>query len=252
MSRLSEGGLVSRLLTGMVRLRLWYLLAHHNSRLVLVMAAMVNSIIAIGILGLAAWWTHWALIFPSLGPSAFLFFSSPSHPAAWPRSAVLGHVLGVAAGLASLAVFGLWDAGPVYVTGMDGWRVAAAATSLAMVSGLMVALDCPHPPAASTTLIVSLGMVTSAGQVAALVAAVVALTAQAYLLNRMAGISYPLWRHRRRALDRFGPSDDLASGILTDQQAQPAADPDADLEGAYGRVASKLLSKRGWNLADDD
>jgi len=181
---------------------------------VLVLFAVVNSTIAMGILGMAAWWTGWPLIFPSLGPSAFLFFSSPLRPSACPRNAIAGHTFGVASGWLALWMCGLLGSDPVIVAGVDMWRIAAATLSLAGVCAAMVALDCPHPPAASTALIVSLGLMTTWNQLGALLGAVVLLTAQAYLLNRLAGIAYPLWQGERPTpmwLERQLGSVDAAS-----------------------------------------
>lgn len=248
MSQFACGGFWPRIVTALARLRLWYLLLHHRSRPVLVLFALVNSAIVIAILGVGAWWTRWPLIFPSLGPSAFLFFSCPSRPAAWPRSAILGHAFGVLSGWASLWAMGLLDADPAIVAGVDGWRVGAAALSLGAVSALMVAFDCPHPPAASTALIVSLGLMTTWGQLGALMGAVVLLTAQGYVLNRLGGIAYPMWRGRGPALSRPMLQEDPASEIVTTPLATPEATPADELDHTYGRLASKLVAKRGWNV----
>ncbi len=51
----------------------------------------------------------------------------------------------------------------------------------------------PHPPAGATTLIVSLGILSEPWQLAVLMLAVVLLTIQGFVINRMAGIDYPVW-----------------------------------------------------------
>jgi CBS-domain-containing membrane protein len=79
-------------------------------------------------------------------------------------------------------------------SGVSVARVGAAALSLGLTSGLMVWLRVPHPPAGATTLIVSLGILTSPTQLAVLMLAVVLLTVQGYVINRVAGIDYPAWR----------------------------------------------------------
>jgi CBS domain-containing membrane protein len=122
--------------------------------------------------------TRAPFIFPSLGPTAFLFFYTPTAPPASPRNTLIGHAIGGSAGWLSLALFGLTDAGPALTTGVTVPRVLAAALSLGLTSGLMVLLRAPHPPAGATTLIVSLGL----------------LTVQAFIINRAAGIPYPLWK----------------------------------------------------------
>ena len=52
----------------------------------------------------------------------------------------------------------------------------------------------PHPPAGATTLIVSLGILREPEQLLVLMVAVVLLVAQGIVINRLAGIPYPLWR----------------------------------------------------------
>ena len=57
----------------------------------------------------------------------------------------------------------------------------------------MVLLRVVHPPAGATTLIVSLGLMPQLAQVPVLLAGVALLLLQAAVLNRLAGIPYPLW-----------------------------------------------------------
>ncbi|HET8907240.1 MAG TPA: hypothetical protein VFN11_09780, partial [Ktedonobacterales bacterium] len=49
----------------------------------------------------------------------------------------------------------------------------------------------------ATTLIVSLGILTQPRQLIILMIAVALLTLQAIIINRLAGIDYPLWNPRR-------------------------------------------------------
>ncbi|MGH3148353.1 MAG: HPP family protein [Rubrobacter sp.] len=133
---------------------------------------------------------------PSLGPTAFLFFYTPLAASACPRNTICGHLIGVLAGWLSLAVFGLLSAGPALSTGVSDARVGAAALSLGLTAGLMVWLRIPHPPAGATTLIVSLGLLTTPVELGVLMLAVVLLTLQAIAINRLAGLDYPLWGPR--------------------------------------------------------
>jgi CBS-domain-containing membrane protein len=104
--------------------------------------------------------------------------------------------VGAIAGFVSLALFGLLDAGPAVTTGVTAPRVLAAGLSLGATAGLMVWLRVPHPPAGATTLIVSLGILTRPDQLAVLMLAVVLLAGQALVINRLAGLDYPLWNPR--------------------------------------------------------
>lgn len=153
----------------------------------------VNGFVTIGLLSGLAMATGSPFVFPSLGPAAFLFFSSPSVPAASPRNALCGHAIGILCGYASLLLFGLQDAPPTMVTGVDLWRAGAAALSLAGTGALMIVLKRPHPPAGATTLIVSLGILTKPAHLVGIELGVGLLTLQAIAINRLAGLDYPLW-----------------------------------------------------------
>ena len=179
------------------RLRLTRLLGRFEERLVWAAFMFINGFITIAILAATAMATRIPFIFPSLGPTAFLFFYTPTAPTASPRNALVGHLIGVVAGYFSLVITGLTAAGPALAVGVTGPRVIAAALSLGLTSGLMVLLKSPHPPAGATTLIISLGILTHPIQLVILMCAVVLLTAQAFIINRLAGIDYPLWNPRR-------------------------------------------------------
>jgi CBS domain-containing membrane protein len=188
------GGEMSDILGGLFRrLRLPWLLQHHARVPVLALFSFINGCISIGLMSILAVITHSPFIFPSLGPTAFLFFFTPTAPVASPRNTIIGHAIGVTAGYLSLLVTGLTMAGPAFAVGVTWPRVIAAALSLGLTSGLMVLLKSPHPPAGATTLIISLGILTKPWQLLLLMVAVVLLTLQAMAINRLAGIPYPLW-----------------------------------------------------------
>lgn len=85
-------------------------------------------------------------------------------------------------------------AAPALDTAVTVPRIGAAALSLALTSGLTAWWRVPHPPAGATTLIVSLGILREPSQLAVLMAAVLLLTVQGYVINRLAGVPYPRWR----------------------------------------------------------
>lgn len=180
----------------LVHARLHWLLRHHKRSPVLALFTFINSCISIGLMSSMALLTHSPFIFPSLGPTAFLFFYTPTAPSASPRNTIIGHAIGILAGYFSLVVTGLTIAGPALSTGVTWQRVIAAALSLGLTHGLMVLLRVPHPPAGATTLIVSLGILTQPLQLLLLMCAVVLLTLQSIVINRLAGIPYPLWSPR--------------------------------------------------------
>jgi len=173
----------------------------------------INGFISIGILcGLAVAFRT-PFIFPTLGAIAFGVFFTPTTPAASPRNALCGHAIALVCGYAALLVTGLQHAGPAIVTQLGWTRILAAALSLATTGALMIRLNVPHPPAAATTLIVSLGVVTKPEYLVVLEVGVALLVMQAIIINRLTGVRYPIWASvptpkigalaRRGALQRF-------------------------------------------------
>jgi CBS-domain-containing membrane protein len=194
------GGQLSSVLDGLLlRFRFTALSERHNRTWLLAIFSFINGCLSIAIMALAALVSGQPFIFPSLGPTAFLFFYTPLAPPASPRNAFYGHLIGAAAGYGSLLLFGLQNVGPALVTGVTGPRVAAAALSLGLTSAVMVLARAPHPPAGATTLIISLGILNQLDQIAVLMAAVVLLTLQALIINRLAGLPYPLWAAEKSA-----------------------------------------------------
>lgn len=157
----------------------------------------INGFVTIALLAGVAMLSGTPFVFPSLGPTAFLFFFSPTAPTASPKHTVIGHAIGIACGYGSLLVFGLEHTAPAITVGVDPPRIGAAALSLAATGALMILSKSAHPPAGATTLIISLGIVTRPFHLALIELAVVLLTVQAFVINRMAGLDYPVWsRHR--------------------------------------------------------
>ncbi len=188
------GGEMSDIVHGLFRhIRLPWLTQRYAQTPVLALFSFINGCISIGLMSVLALITRSPFIFPSLGPTAFLFFYTPRAPSASPRNTLVGHTIGVLAGYFSLVVTGLTAAGPALAVGVTWPRVIAAALSLGLTSGLMVLFKSPHPPAGATTLIISLGILTKPWQLLLLLVAVVVLTLQAFAINRLAGIPYPLW-----------------------------------------------------------
>jgi hypothetical protein len=72
-------------------------------------------------------------------------------------------------------------------------RILAAALSLSATGALMVLLGVSHPPAGATTLIISLGITSKPRELVIIEVVVFLLVAQALMINRLAGLSYPFW-----------------------------------------------------------
>lgn len=195
-SAVGPGGglLATRILRAAQRFRVPALVTRHSSVAVIGAFAAVNGLISIGLMAAAAVATGTPLLFPSLGPTAFLLFYSPLTPAASPRNTLGGHLIGAVSGYLSLALFGLLEATFVAGAPLTSARIGAAALSLGLTSGAMIWLKFPHPPAGATTLIVSLGILREPWQLVVLMLAVVLLVLQGFTINRLAGLPYPRWR----------------------------------------------------------
>ena len=156
---------------------------------------MTNGAISIGLLAYLAHCTRSPMIFPSLGSTAFLIFHEPLATASCPRNVLLGHTLAIAVGLLVLLAMGLGGVSSDLSEGIRLSRIVAAGLSMALTSGLMVLLDISHPPAASTTLIVSLGLMNELWQMPFLACGIGLIVLQGFAFNRLVGIRYPLWEN---------------------------------------------------------
>jgi CBS domain-containing membrane protein len=185
------------------RLRLNWLLAHLPPRAVWATYVFLNSFVTIGLLALVAVLTHNPFVFPSLGPTAYLFFFSPLAEASAPRNAIYGHAIGLACGFFAFYVTGM-HAFPQGAIGHVYWpRILASALALSLTGAFMVLLRVNHPPAGATTMIVSLGILAKPEYIPIIEIAVVLLVIQAWIINRMAGLPYPMWKaNPRTGLDR--------------------------------------------------
>lgn len=150
-------------------------------------------LVVLVVAGLAALLARQPLLFPSLGPTAILFFERPVQRAACPRNTLAGHAVAVVVGYGCLAAFGLLHAGPVTRSGVDAARLGAAAVSVAATALVQRAAHVPHPPAGATTLIVSLGILPTPHDLAMIMAGVALLTVAGVALNRLLGVRAPLW-----------------------------------------------------------
>lgn len=177
-------------------IRLHWLVRHLPPRIVWSSYVFINSFLTIAILSLLAGITGSPFVFPSLGPTAYLFFFAPLGQSSSPRHAILGHAIGLLCGYGAYIAMGSHGFA-VSSLGEVSWReIMAAALSLAATGAIMVLLRVSHPPAGATTLIVSLGILTKPEYLVIIEIAVILLTAQAWAINRIAGLDYPLWEKK--------------------------------------------------------
>jgi HPP family len=72
--------------------------------------------------------------------------------------------------------------------------ILASGLALSLTGAIMVLLHVNHPPAGATTMIVSLGIFAKPGYLPVIEIAVVLLAAQAFAIDRLTGLPYPIWR----------------------------------------------------------
>ncbi|WP_336336452.1 HPP family protein [Haloarcula brevis] len=154
------------------------------------------------VLGVLAWASGQPFVFPSLGPSAFVLAFHRDGDRTGLPSVVASHFIG---GLAGLVAYALLAGGVSLVAdptafSTAGLRLVASATlSLVVTSWGMIATDTVHAPACATTLIVSLGLLSTPLQVAVIVVSVGVLVA----FHTLALSAY----HRATASSRPAPVD---------------------------------------------
>ena len=127
------------------RLQIAHLLTRYSERHVWALFMFLNGFVTIALLAAVAMVSRTPFVFPSLGPTAFLFFFTPRAPAASPRHTIYGHAIGIVCGYGALWLFGLQHAPPAMATGVSAARVGAAALSLASTGALMILAESGAP-----------------------------------------------------------------------------------------------------------
>ena len=173
---------------------------HFPPRLVCAAYVCINGFITIGLLALLAVVTGSPFVFPSLGPTAYLFFFSPAGGSLQPTQYHPGPRYRTHLRLRCLRAYDGSSSPPFGMhAGVHGPRILAAALSLSATGALMALFRVSHPPAGATTLIVSLGIIAQPKELVIIEVAVFLLTAQAFAINRLAGLPYPVWREHNAA-----------------------------------------------------
>ena len=109
------------------------------------------------VVGLTAYLAGQPWLFPSLGPTAYLLASYPDLPSSRVYNCLVGHVVGVGSGFAAVAIFNAWQSPIVPLHEVTLPRLGAAALAIGLTVFVNHLLGSGHPPAAATTLLVSLG-----------------------------------------------------------------------------------------------
>jgi CBS-domain-containing membrane protein len=201
---------------------------HH---LFVALFAILAGSVALGTITMAAVLTDLPLLFPPLAPSAFILFTTPLAVTASPRNVIGAHTLAVLAGLFALRLMNLIlpGAGLEDPTVMNWARVGTIAVAMALITGLMAAWHCLHPPAAASAMLGAMGYLSEPARAAGLLGAAILLVLEAILLNRaLGGMPYPLWRADPRRVRHYGKLAGLS---------RPR-------EGKWEDVAEKIMQRR--------
>ena len=134
---------------------------------------LLSAIVILAVAGAIGLALKQPWLFPSLGPTVVLMLESPTEPSARLSNALVGHVVAVVAGVGSLVVCGMYGQPSAPTAGLTPRYVVAGVLSLAVTMGVLMALKRPHPPAGATTLLVSLGILTTPAELASVLGAVV-------------------------------------------------------------------------------
>ncbi|MGZ7159748.1 MAG: HPP family protein [Methanobacterium sp.] len=140
-------------------------------------------ILVVGVIGLIAG-QQW--LFPSLGPTAYLQVENPGLKSAHFYNTIVGHYVGIVAGLIGIAIFGLWNTPSVLSSHhlLPAW-VGAATIAIFLTIIINMLLHASHPPAAATTLLVSLGAFITPIQILSLIIGVLIIAIIGDALRRI-------------------------------------------------------------------
>jgi hypothetical protein len=131
---------------------------YHVRKVVSRVYAAVVSGLAIGAIGALALGADQPWLFPSLGPTVFIQAVTPRASGARIWNTIVGHAIGLVAGLVALFAFGAQNTPAVMSAEiLSMQRVAATALAVSVTVGLQSVLNAQHPPAAATTMLVTLG-----------------------------------------------------------------------------------------------
>jgi CBS-domain-containing membrane protein len=214
-----QHSILFRLVAFFSRKQLWYLIQKEGkSRLLIPIFVFVAGATALAIISILAYLTDLPLLFPQLGPSAFILFYTPMSETASPRNVIVSHVISVFAGLIFLWFFAtLQPEGNLFDPAvMDGHRIVVIALAMGFSCVAMVLLQCIHPPAAASALIAAMGYLQTVEQVLGIIAAVILIVLAAIIFNRIiGGLPYPLWRADPKVARNFGEMAGITQGETT-------------------------------------
>jgi hypothetical protein len=147
-------------------------------------------------------------LLPSLGPTAILAGEMPAHPVSRAWNTIVGHFGGLMAGAIGVVVAGAASQPVVLVDHvLTPQRVVASVVAIALTAVLGALLRASHPPAAATTLLVSLGSLKTIEDAVNLMAGVLVVAAVGALLRDVR-------THRLTPGERMAPPDSYVRRFL--------------------------------------
>lgn len=219
-------------LSKLFRLRFFYLATKGKVKPLSALYVLIASFLSLTVLGAVAVFFAWPLVFPSLGPTAFLVFYAPARAMSWPRNCVLGHLLAMACGFAFYFLL-VWFFPEKALSPHFGLSKALLVSLAVGLTGLiMVLTDILHPPAASTAMLAAAGYFQEPLQVLGFILGLFLIVAEGVVIHRLAGIIYPWWRGEKSAEQPF-----IKTKIGEVGEEPPSDDP-------YARLAHRITTRR--------
>ena len=149
------------------------------------MYAVALAVVTLAISGIVGLLIKQPWLFPSLGPTVMLFFESPEQPASRPFNTIVGHTVGISAGLFCFTALGLSGHPSAPVGGLTVSYVMAGVLAVGITTAVLSLLKLPHPPAGASTLIVALGILHTPAQLLSMEGAVLLITVAGWAFNRL-------------------------------------------------------------------
>ena len=159
------------------------------------LSAGINVFLHFVFLGGLAWITGQPFLFPSLGPSAYLMATGEKDRAQGAYHVIGGHAVAAVAGIIAYLIFA---EGLVVVDAFEQGQPFAPEVGFLVLSGVlamclttigMLWSGTNHPAACATTLIVALGLMSTAVEVVIIVVAVAMLVVfHEYVVNRIQSV----------------------------------------------------------------
>jgi len=124
----------------------------------------------------------------TLGPTAYVLLAHPRSITSRLRNALIGHTTGIAAALAALGAFGLWNAPSIAETHQESYaQLGAQAVALGLTLFVLTLLDAHHAPSGATAMLVASGIAAPGPGLTGLILGLLIVLALAPPLARLPG-----------------------------------------------------------------